>query len=286
MSHFTIVLLIAGIIIIGTGVFVALSSISFQNSVEREVSELSQGAENTKTAPLPADRIEVLPEPVQRYLRYVMPAGVEPVRFARMKQTGEFRTEPAREWMPFEAEQYFSAGLPGFIWYARIRFLSLFWIDARDKFDGKQGNMLVKILSTIPVADAKGPEIDISSLHRYVGEMPWFPAAFLNEEYITWESIDSFHAGAVITDGRNTASVVFSFDEEGRITKVSTDERYRTVGDQFFRDRWTGYYYDYQERNGVKVPMKIMGEWNLPEGDFSYIRLRVAEIEYDVFSQY
>ncbi|MDE4907683.1 hypothetical protein L0665_03530 [Methanogenium marinum] len=286
MSHVTILFFIASIIIILFVIVVAFCSLSFQRNVGDEISDLSQRAKETKTESLSGERIDFLPEPVQRYVRYSLPEGAEPVRFARMKQTGEFRTDPAGVWMPVEAEQYFSAGFPAFIWHAKIQFWSLFWIDVRDKYDGGEGNMLVKIFSTIPVADAKGPEIDVSSLHRYIGEMPWFPTAFLNEEHITWEPIDSSHAKAVITDGENVASVEFSFDEEGRITKVTTEERFRTVGNQFSADKWTGYYYDYQEKNGLNVPMEIMGEWNLPDGNFSYVKLRVTEMEYDVFSGY
>jgi len=188
--------------------------------------------------------------------------------------------------MPLEAEQYFSAEPPGFLWHAKIRFLFLFWIDARDRYTGQEGNMLVKGLSTIHIADARGPEIDLSSLHRYIGEMPWFPPAFLNEDHIRWEPIDDAHARAIITDGANAATVVFSFDEVGRITSVTTDERYRAVGDTYVRDRWTGYYSDYQERDGLIVPTEVAAEWNLPDGDYPYIRLRVTEMEYDVFSRY
>jgi len=286
MSQVTLVLIIAGIIVIGCAIFVAFSSISFDRSVESEVSDLAMRAEETEPEPLPAGRIEELPEPVRRYLGYVMPGEAEPVRFVRMKQTGDFRTDPAGEWMPLEAEEYFSAEPPGFLWHAKIRFLSLFWIDVRDRYAGREGNMLVKGLSTIPIADARGPEIDLSSLHRYIGEMPWFPPAFLNDENIAWEPIDDSQARAVVTDGATTATVVFSFDEVGRITSVTTDERYRTVGDTYVRDQWTGNYYDYQEMNGVLVPMEIAAVWNLPEGDYPYIRLRVTEMEYDIFSRY
>ncbi|WAI01724.1 DUF6544 family protein [Methanogenium organophilum] len=281
-----IVLLIFGIIVIGSVVCILVSGSSFQRSVEDEISGLSRGAEQSVPKPIPAEKIESLPEPVRRYLGYAIPEGREPVRFVRMKETGEFRTEPGGKWMPLEAEQYFSAGVPGFIWHAKIRANSLFWIDVRDKYVGNQGNMLVKLLSTVPVADAMGPEIDVSSLHRYIGEMPWFPTTFLNEEHITWEPVDSSRARAIIADGENTATVEFSFDEAGRITLVTTDERYRTVGDRFFQDTWTGYYDDYQEIGGFRVPMQIAAEWNLPDGDFSYVRLRVTEIEYDVFSGY
>lgn len=286
MSHYLVVLLIFGIIIIGSVVFVLFNTYSFQRAVEDEISVLSLSAEQTTPTLILPEKIAVLPEPVRRYLEYAIPAGREPLRFVRMKETGEFRTEPAGKWMPLDAEQYFSAGVPGFIWHAKIRANALFRIDVRDKYDGKQGNMLVKLLSTVPVADTRGPEIDVSSLHRYIGEMPWFPTAFLNEEHIVWEPVDSSHSRALITDGESTATVEFSFDDVGRITKVTTDERYRTVGDRFIRDKWTGYYDDYQKIGGFRVPMEIAGEWNLSEGDFSYVRLRVTEMKYDVFSPY
>ena len=279
-------LLIAGIIIVGAVAYVLLGASSLKRSVEDEISDLSRSAEETLPAPVLPEQIAALPEPVQRYLAYAIPAGRAPVRFVRMKQTGEFRTDPAGDWMPLDAEQYVSAGFPGFIWHAKIRTNTLVWIDVRDIFDGKQGNMLVKLLSGVPVADASGPEIDLSSLHRYIGEMPWYPTAFLNEEYIAWEPVDASHVRAIITVGDTAATVVFSFDDAGRITKVTTDERYRTVGDQFFRDTWTGYFDDYQEHGGFRVPTEIAAEWNLPEGDYPYVRLQVTAMEYDLFSPY
>lgn len=91
---------------------------------------------------------------------------------------------------------------------------------------------------------------------------------------------------ATITDGPLSASGVFSFDEEGRIVMFTTGERYRTADDEFVRENFTGLYRDYQERNGVRVPIEIEAVWNLPKGDFSYARLRIAEMEYDLFSGY
>ena len=279
-------MIIAGIIVIVCSLIVALSSISFDRAVDREVTDLAARAEEAEPASLAAEKPGNLPEPVRRYLEYAISGEAESVRFVRMTQEGVLRTDPDGEWMPIEAEQYFSAEPPGFLWHAKSQVLSLFWIDVRDRYAGGEGNMLVKGLSTIPIADAKGPEMDLSSLQRYIGEMPWFPTAFLNDEYVTWEAIDESHARAIITDGTDSANVIFSFDGAGRITSVSTDARYRTVGDSYSRDRWTGYFYDYQEQDGFIVPMEIMAEWNLPEGNFSYIRLRVTEMEYDVFSRY
>lgn len=56
-------------------------------------------------------------------------------------------------------------------------------------FNG-HGNMLIKIFSTFTIADAKGSEMDYSSLIRFLSEAPWYPTALLPSEYLQWEEID------------------------------------------------------------------------------------------------
>jgi hypothetical protein len=286
MSTFTLVLVIAGVLIILTAGIIAGSSISFTRLVDKEVEELARQAKTADMASFFGEVTETLPEPVRRYLAYAMPEGPEAIRFVRIKQTGLFCTAPGKNWIPLDAEQYFTATQPGFIWHAKVRPSPLLWIEARDRYGRGQGNMKIKLLSTIPLADASGPEIDVSSLLRYLGEMPWFPPAFLNGEAIEWEAIDATRARATITDGHLSGSGVFSFDEAGRILTFTTDERYRTVEDEAVREHFTGRYADYRERNGAKIPHEVEAVWNLPEGDYPYARIRVAEIAYDVFSGY
>jgi len=36
----------------------------------------------------------------------------------------------------------------------------------------------------------------------------------------------------------------------------------------------------------MKIPMELEAEWNLIEGDFSYARLRITDIHYDIFLGY
>ena len=99
---------------------------------------------------------------------------------ARLKQEGVFRRGPGQDWVPIEAEQYFTTDRPSFLWHAMLRPGRFFWIEGRDRYDRGKGSMRIRLLSTITVADATGPEIDVSSLVRYLGEMPWFPGAFLH----------------------------------------------------------------------------------------------------------
>jgi hypothetical protein len=286
MSTLTMVLVIAGVLVIFIASIIAWGSIAFVRLVDEEANELARQAETADMGSFSGEAIEMLPEPVRRYMSYAMPEDPEAIRFVRMKQTGLFCTAPGQDWMPMDAEQYFITKQPGFIWHAKVRPSPVIWIEARDRYGQGQGNMKIKFLSTIPLADARGPEMDVSSLLRYLGEMPWFPAAFLNGDVIEWEAIDASHARATITDGHLSGSGVFSFDEAGRILTFATDERYRTVDDEYVRENFTGRYADYREQNGVKIPHEVEAVWNLPEGDYPYARIRIAEIEYDVFSGY
>jgi hypothetical protein len=286
MSPIAIALILAGLLTGALAAAVALGRHAFGRLVDREVADLAGRAAASPAFPSPAGRLASLPEPVRRYLAIALPETVEPVRFVRMRQNGRVRGDPEQNWMPFSAEQYNAGAFPGFIWHAVMRPSPVLWIEARDTYGRGRGNMLIRLLSTFPVADARGSEMDVSSLLRYLGEMPWFPTAFLNEAAVRWEAVDASRARATITDGDVSASAVFSFDGDGRITRITSDERFRAVGDGFVRDRWTGYYRDYEEKNGFMVPAELEAVWNLPEGDFAYVRLRVAEIEFDVFSRY
>jgi hypothetical protein len=282
MSPLIIALIVAALLTGALAAVLVTARHAFDRMVEREVADLSGRA---ATAPAPP-RIASLPEPVRRYLAIALPETYEPVRFVRMQQTGEVRGDPKQDWMPLSAEQYNAGTFPAFLWHAKMRPSPVFWVEARDTYDRGRGKMLIRLFSVFPVADASGPEMDVSNLLRYLGEMPWYPTAFLNEDLVRWEPVDDFRARATITGGTVSASAVFSFDAEGRITEITSGERYRAVGDEYVRDRWTGFYRDYEEKNGFLIPTEVESVWNLPDGDFPAVRLRITEIGYDVFSRY
>ncbi len=74
-----------------------------------------------------------------------------------------------------------------------------------------------------------------------------------------------------------TESVVFRFDDEHRITRVTT-ERYRQEDNTHVS--WTGYFCGYEERHGILIPTEAAVEWNSPDGDLPYWRATIEEITY------
>jgi hypothetical protein len=277
-----IVLISLGILAVSISLIaaaVAIGHIIFKQRVQHEVTEMFEKSQETKPEIVTEADLEGLPQPIQRWLNYSQVIGRERVITARLKQAGFFRLKEDQDWMPFEAEEYYTTAAPAFIWYATMKPAPFLSITGRDMYCQGQGNMYIKLLSLITVADARGYEIDQGTLLRYLNEIMWFPTAALSD-YIAWESIDANAAKATVSYQGVTASAVFYFNEKGQLTTMVA-ERYQESDGQFALETWSTPISEYGELNGLRIPTKGKGVWNLSSGDFSYIRLEVTDIEYN-----
>lgn len=220
-----------------------------------------------------------LPEAAQRYLRYTRVVGKEPIQTVRLKQRGFFRTQPGQKWLPMVAEQYFTTNPPAFLWHGKIRPFPLISISAKDRFSDGHGSLRVKLLSLVPLASIHGPEADQSELLRYLGEIIWFPTAWLSDT-IEWLAIDTQSVQATIRQPGATASVMLFVSEQGQMTHV-TAERFMAEGKSSRLERWSAQCHAYQEVSGMLIPTSVEVMWNLASGDFSYFRGAITEIEYN-----
>lgn len=260
--------------------FVVSQNKKFDKNVEEDVNDLRRRSGQAPRRKISYEQLAGLPKPVQRYLRYAVKNGQERPNLVRMKHDGTFRNYPNHNWLSIEGEQYYLIEEPAFIWYATLKLNPISWIKARDKYDAGKGNMLIKLLSAIPMGNATGDPMDISSLLRFLSEMPLFPAAFLESDYLEWEGIDSQSAKVTIRDHDLEASGIFYFNETGEITHFTTDERYMTLGDEYHQKKWTGYFRNYQKINDTKIPTDLEVKWHLDVEEFSYVKFNISEIEY------
>ena len=284
MSKAIKIALVVLAIIIFLVVSFAISYVTFGRRVTGEVRELFEEAKETGPEVVSEKDLEGLPEPVQKYLRYTQIIGKERIRSVRLKQKGSIRTSQKQGWMPFSAHQYYTTDDPAFVWHANVKLFYLPLMKARDRFYKGKGNMLIKLLPFITIADGSGDEMDQGTLLRYLNEMMWFPTAYL-DDYIQWEPIDSHSARATITVEGLSASATLYFNEKGEMTDFVA-ERYMSVGDEYSLETWSTPIEEYKEINGIMVPIKGEALWKLSSGDFSYIKLEIIDIEYDYPSAY
>jgi hypothetical protein len=263
-----------------TAAAVAVKQRQFRRATDDDVRALfSETVANVGPAELKA-RGSALPEPIRRHLAYAIAPTAPAIRTARLRHAGTFRTGQNQRWSPIEGEQYFSVANPGFVWFARLRLMPLLWVQARDRLLSGRGNMLVKPMSAVAIADASGPEIDQGARLRWLAESVWFPYALVAEA-IQWEPIDERSARASLRCDGAPVQAVFEIDQEGRIIALHA-ERYRDLGaGRSALTAWSGRYADYVESEGFRVPSAVEVTWNLSTGPFSYARFRITVLEYN-----
>lgn len=263
-------------------IFVSVSFIGnlvFNKNVDNEIKVLFNKVKNKRSHISKAD-IEVLPQNVQRWLKYAQIIGKEKITSVRLKQKATMRLEIDKKWMPVQAEQYFTTEEPSFIWKANIKMAPLFHIVGRDVYTEGKGNMLIKFLSLFTVANSKGKEINQGTLLRYLAEMVWFPTAVVNN-FITWEEIDTEHAKATMTYKEVIASGVLTFNDKGEVINFEA-ERYGEFDNKFRLELWSISLYAYKEFDGIKVPTKGDVTWKLKTGNFNWFNFEVTQIEYNI----
>jgi hypothetical protein len=246
--------------------------------VRNLAAELLARARALDTAPITEADLSRLPEPLRRYLVQSGVIGRPRISTVRLKQEGFFRTKPEQKWMPLHAVQYYSVDPPAFLWHGKVKMLPFLSLQGRDRFEDGHGHMLIKLLA-FTLADARGPELDQGALLRFFNEMMWFPTAFLSP-YIVWEPVGANSARGTIRVGDLSASATLHFTETGQFANFIA-ERYMDTGDGFALETWSTPAKEYAEVNGLNLPVSGTGMWHLSSGDFAYIRVGVAELEYD-----
>jgi hypothetical protein len=226
------------------------------------------------------DNLSRFPKLVQNYLLNSLKEGKEAIYYACLKHGGEFRTSPDQPWFPIKGKYYYLAYEPAFLWKGVIKPFPILSISARDYYFRGKGEMKIKLNRIIPIGKTTGLEMNEASLMRYVSEAPLFPSVFLTSDLITWEKRDSSTVKIMIEDKGVKAEGVFTFNDKYEIIRYDSI-RARDTKDGPIKTKWTGYFNEYRNFSGFRIPTYFVAEWNLNEGDFQYARFKLESIEYN-----
>ena len=273
---------LAGLGFAGTGIGFALWSGASRWGSEtlQFVEKLKQSSAVSQTKTVSFKDLDSLPAPVIRYFRFALKEGQPIISVARIKHAGDFNLND--KWIPFESIQHFSSHPPAFIWDAKMQMNPLMSVRVRDGYSDGKGLMLAKIfgLFTVANADSNDEHLASSALMRFLAESAWLPTALLPNENLKWSSIDDNRALATLIDAGVTVSLEFEFNETGEIIGIFSPERFREYQGEYKPFPWAGRFWDYQERNGLRIPMQGEVEWQMPEGRAPYWKGRIIEAEY------
>ncbi|MCU7491946.1 MAG: hypothetical protein HF310_10650 [Ignavibacteria bacterium] len=225
--------------------------------------------------------ISGLPPAVQKWLRRSNVIGKDMVKTVRLKQTGQMRTSPEGSWWAFKAEQYFTVDRPAFLWKVDVKANPFLYMTGRDMYHNGRGQMMIKVMSLVPVVDVKGKDIDQGAMLRFLAEGTWFPA-FALSSYLRWEEVDSLSARATMTYGGIEASGVYRFNSDGDLVSFEAMRYYfRKEGSTL--EKW---YIEidkdgYKEFGGMRIPAKSSVTWKLKDGDYKWLNVEVTEMGFN-----
>lgn len=256
-----------------------ISKLIFNHKVNKEIEKMFDEVSYEEVYISESD-ISDLPTSVQNWLRYSNVLEQEDIQSAIIKQDIKMRLGSDKPWMNATANQYVTTELPGFIWHVDINMMPLVHISGRDKYIDGKGEMLIKVMSLIKVADSKGSEMDQGSLLRYLAELCWTPSAAL-KDYITWEEIDETHAKAIMTYKDVSAEGIFEFDNTGKVVSFEA-LRYGEFDQEFRLETWFVEVGNYQSFSGYNLPTTGDITWKLESGDYHWYSFEVVEV---VFNQ-
>ena len=218
-----------------------------------------------------------LPEPAQRYLRFMGVVGRPRDWSFRLQFTGRFRTKPSQAWMACETWQYNSRPAVARIFWIRVRFGGIVPVVGRDTYLQGRGRLLIRLLDLFPIQNATGPEYDLGELATYLNDAVLIAPSMLLVPAVTWLPVDADSFDAALTDHGRTVTARVGVDERGAPRDFSTTDRFcvdPANPKRLLRARWTTPVSGWQMIEGRHLPIEGRATFHLPRGPFTYAEFR------------
>lgn len=276
------VMLIILFVVIGIVWFLIHQAKGLERTFKAEVKKELGHVVASGTDILTEEDIRHLPEPVQKYLRYANAVGKEKVRNFRVTFEGEFRTDPKKGWGNMYSEQYNDMTDTTRLFFMEMKMFGL-PVACLHKYADAKATMLAKVAGLLTVVDGKGQEMNEGETVTVFNDMCLFAPASLIDRRIEWESIDSLTAKGTFNNKEIKVSALLYFTDKGELINfVSEDRSYSPTGKTYQKMRWSTPVKAYKDYNGVKICSCGEVLWSFPEGQYTYCRINVKEIKYNL----
>lgn len=153
--------------------------------------------------------------------------------------------------------------------------------EGYDYYQNGVGGMKGVIGKAVTLFNQTGEDMDKACLATCLAESLFAPTILL-QDYISFREISNFKLLATITYKGQTASGVFTFNEQYEMISFTTNDRAvaNTDGTMEYIP-WSALCSDYEIfPKGIKHPTKFQAVWNYPNGYFTYFNGGISSIYY------
>lgn len=228
-----------------------------------------------RVEPVTEADLEALPEPAQRYLRWMGVLDRPRYRAFTARFVGQFRMRPDQAWMSFHSWQFNMSDPITRLIRMRIDVAGIIPMFGTDTYLRQARRMQGKVLGLVTVADGEGREFDLGELVTYVNEATMLAPSMLLTPACVWLPVDNGSFDVVFTDGPNTVRARLFVDDHGRLVNFRTEDRWYAGTHPPTRTTWTTPVDGWTTRaDGRPIPAWGSAVWHLSNGDFTYVRGR------------
>jgi hypothetical protein len=228
---------------------------------------------DTNLDPVAENDLARLPQPAQRYLRFMRVVGRPRDWSFRVGFTGRFRRSAGEPWMKCETWQYNTRLGIARIFYLRLKLFGVVPVLGRDTYASGRGRMLIRPFDLFTIGDGAGEPYDIGELVTYLNDGITLAPAMLLVPEVTWSEVDATSFDVALTDHDRTVRARVFVDERGAPVDFETTDRFYSDpkdASKATRCRWTTPLDGMQEAGKRMLPESGKAVWHLPEGDLAY----------------
>ncbi len=264
----------------------ATANFRWSRDVDARLAALEAATPATRSQRYDEEELKTLPPVVRRYFSLALNPNQPLVRRLYLEQTGTFNrssTPQAEQWEPFTARQRVATKRPGFVWDAAIRVSPGITVRVVDAYVAGVGSLQPSIFGLIDVGGSTG-NVDVArgELIRYFAEGVWYPTVLLPSQGVQWKAVDAHSAQATLSDGPLTVSLLFTFNADGMVERISSTERNALLNGAMVPLPWEVRLSDYQLHSGMRVPHAAEVAWLTPGGRWPYWRGKLEKLDYDM----
>lgn len=229
-----------------------------------------------------SEEFSKLPLVIQRYIEHCGYIGTPKMSYLKMEYRDvDFMQGKEGPTLKIDYTQYDFVAEP-----CRMALIdsSMFGVpfEGYDYYQNGVGGMKGVIAKGITIFHQIGEEMDKACLVTYLAESMFAPAILL-QDYISFEEISDYEVKATIHYAGQSASGIFTFNEQYEFISFTTNDRGVTNPDGTMEYiPWSAVCSEYElSESGIKYPAKFKAIWNYPDGDFLYFDGVISAVSYD-----
>jgi hypothetical protein len=234
------------------------------------------------SAPVTEADLAGLPASAQRYLRAMGVVGGPRTWSLRAHFLGRFRRGPDQQWMPVDAWQYNSAIEVARLFRMRLIVGRVMPVWGWDTYRAGHGRMLGKALGLVSVADGSGPEFDTSELVTWLNDAVLLAPAMLLRGGVGWSGDTGGSFEVSVTDAGRTVRAEVLLDDDGRPRDFRTEDRCADLPGGLVQAPWSTPVEGWALHDGRPSPIRAAAVWHLPDQEYRYGELALADLALDV----